>query len=140
MIRDELKAKSIAALKARDRDTRELLSGILGRFSEVEKSAGFEAWTEDSERSLIASYTKALKGSIEAMAGTELAARYQQEVDLLSEYLPKMLDEAATRAIVEPLLPDCRALGQLMGQVMKAHKGKVDPQLVRRIGTEAGLK
>ena len=140
MIRDEIKAKSIAALKARDRETRELLGGILGRFSEEEKRAGFEGWTEEGERKLIASYVKALKGSIEAMAGTDLAAKYQTEVDLLAPYLPQLLDEAATRAIVEPLVGECRALGQLMGRVMKEHKGKVDAGLVRSIAMELGLK
>jgi len=139
MIRDEIKAKSIAALKAGDRQTRSLLSGILGRFSEEEKSSGFGGWSEDVERRLIASYVKSLKGSIDAMAGTELAATYQDEIDLLADYLPQLLDEAATRAIVEPLVPECRVIGQLMGRVMKEHKGKVDPGLVRRIAAEAGL-
>jgi uncharacterized protein YqeY len=139
MIRDELKAKSIAALKARDRQTRSLLSGILGRFTEEEKSAGFKGWTEEAERSLVASYVKALKGSMEAMAGSDLASAYQAEIDLLADYLPQLLDEAATRAIVEPLVPECKVIGQLMGRVMKEHKGKVDPGLVRRIAAEAGL-
>ncbi len=84
MIRDEIKARSIAALRARDKATRSLLSGVLGRFGEEEKSAGFSGWTEDAERKLVASYVKSLKGSIEMMAGSDLAASYQAEVDLLA--------------------------------------------------------
>ena len=140
MIRDEIKARSIAALRARDKATRSLLSGILGRFGEQEKSAGFSGWTEEGERSLVASYVKSLKGSIEMMPGSDLAAAYQSEVDLLAPYLPQVLDEAATLAIVEALVPQCAGLGQLMGRVMKDHKGKVDGGLVRRLAMEAGLK
>ena len=140
MIREEIKAKSIAALKARDKETRSLLSGILGRFSEEEKSSGFAGWSEDIERKLVASYVKSLRGSIDMMAGTDLAAAYQSEVDLLADYLPQVLDETATRALVEALVPECGGLGQLMGRVMKDHKGKVDGGLVRRIAMEAGLK
>ncbi|MEE2828389.1 MAG: GatB/YqeY domain-containing protein [Myxococcota bacterium] len=140
MIREEIKAKSLAALKARDRETRELLSGVLGLFIEKEKTADFAGWTEASERGLVAKYVKSLKGSIEAMAGTELAAKYQSEVDLLEPYLPQVMDEAATRALVEGLVPECQGLGQLMGRVMKDHKGSVDGGLVRRIATELGLK
>ena len=140
MIRDEIKARSVAALRARDRETRELLSGVLGLFTEQEKTAGFPGWTEDSERGLVAKYVKSLKSSIEAMAGTDLAAKYQSEVDLLAPYLPQVLDEAATRALVESLAPECQGLGQLMGRVMKDHKGSVDGGLVRRIAMELGLK
>lgn len=140
MIREEIKAKSIAALRAGDKSTRSLLSGILGRFSEVEKSAGFSGWTEDGERKVVAAYVKSLKGSIDMMAGSDLAAAYQSEVDLRAPYLPQVLDEAATRALVEGLVPECGGLGQLMGRVMKDHKGKVDGGLVRRLAMEAGLK
>ena len=140
MIRDEIKAKSIAALKAGDKETRSLLSGVLGRFGEEEKSAGFGGWSEEGERQLVASYVKSLKGSIEAMKGSDLAAKYQAEIDLLADYLPQLLDETATRALVEPLIAECGAIGQLMGRVMKEHKGKVDPGLVRRIAAEGGLK
>ena len=83
MIRDEIKAKSIAALKAGDKETRSLLSGVLGRFGEEEKSSGFGGWSEDAERKLVASYVKSLKSSMEAMKGSDLAAKYQAEIDLL---------------------------------------------------------
>ena len=64
MVRDELKAMSIAALKARDKETRTLLSGVLGRFQEVEKSGKFDGWTEQSQRELIAAHIKQLSSSL----------------------------------------------------------------------------
>ena len=140
MIREDIKARSIAALKARDSATRSRLGGILARFLEVEKSAGFDGWTESKEQEIVAKYVKQLSASLEAMKGSKVAEAYAAEIGLLDQYLPKMLDEGATRELVAPLAEQARGLGQFMGLVMKEHKGKVDPRLVRAIGMDLGLK
>ena len=139
MIREQLKAKSIAALKSRDKETRSALTGILARFLEVEKSGNFEGFTEQSERSLVAAYAKSLKSALEQMADGAVADSYRAEIALLEPFMPQLLDEAATRELVTPLAEGARNLGMFMGSVMKQHKGKVDPTLVRRIGAELGL-
>ncbi len=139
MVRDELQKRSIEALRARDKVTRAQLSGVLGLFTEQEKAVGFDGWTEESQRALVARYVKSLKGASESMGDHPQAAAYRREIELLAPYLPQLLGEAETRAIVEPLVAECTALGQLMGRVMKDHKGKVDPQLVRSIAQELGL-
>lgn len=140
MIRDELKQKSIAALRARDKETRALLGGIIARFLEVEKSEGFTEWTEQAQRDVVGKYVKSLRSSFEALPDGDLARRYEAELALLEPYLPQLLDEAATRALVAPLAEKANGrLGPFMGMVMKAHKGSLDPALVRRIGQELGL-
>ncbi len=139
-VREEIKARSIAALKARDKDTRARLSGVLGRFTEVEKSGKFDGWTDEKERTVVASYVKALKGAVKDMPGTSLADSYTAEIMLLEPYLPQLLGKEETQKLVEPLIAGCRSIGQLMGMVMKEHKGKVDPSLVRTIAAELGLK
>ena len=139
MVRDELKAQSIAALKARDKETRALLSGVLARFTEVEKSGDFKGWTDANQRELVAKYVKQLSSSLKDLAGTDLGAKYQAEIDLLAPYLPQLLDEAATRAILEPLVGKVSGVGPVMGRVMGQYKGKVDPGLVRKLAGELGL-
>ncbi len=141
MILDDLKLQSITALKARDRETRELLGGVIAKFLEVEKSGNFTEWTEQAQRDLVASYVKQLSSSLDALKGTDLAAKYQTEIDLLSPYMPQLMDEAATRELVTPFAERANGrLGPFIGMVMKGHKGKVDPGLVRTIGAELGLK
>ncbi len=141
MIRDELKQKSIEALKARDKETRALLGGIIARFLEIEKSGDFTEWTDASQREVVAKYVKSLRSSMESLPGGELADRYKKELDLLEPFLPQTLDAAATRALVEPLAARANGrLGAFMGMVLKAHKGQVDAALVRSIGEELGLK
>jgi uncharacterized protein YqeY len=139
MIREQLKEKSIAALRSGDKQTRSQLIGILARFLDEEKSANFKGFTEQSERALVSSYVKMLKGGLEQLSEGELADSYRVEISLLEPYLPQLLDEAATRELVTPLAEAAHNLGMFMGSVMKTHKGKVDPALVRRIGGELGL-
>jgi len=139
MIREQLKARSVEALKAGDKETRALLTGVISRFLEEEKGSNFKGFTEESERALVSSYVKTLKSALDQLAGSELAERYQAEISLLEPYMPQLLDEAATRELVAPLAEGARNLGMFMGSVMKSHKGKVDPGLVRRIGQELGL-
>ena len=139
MICEQLKAKSIAALKSGDKETRAALTGILARFLEVEKSGKFDGFTEQSERALVAAYAKSLKSALEQMGDGAVADSYRAEIALLEPFMPQLLDEAATRELVVPLAEAARNLGMFMGSVMKQHKGKVDPALVRRIGTELGL-
>jgi uncharacterized protein YqeY len=114
--------------------------GVLARFTEVEKEQSFDGWTEDKERAIVAAYVKQLKGALGDLKGTALADSYQAEIDLLDPYLPRLLDREATRELVAPLVEQARSIGQFMGLVMKSHKGKVDPGLVRAIGQELGLK
>ena len=140
MIQDELRLRSREALKAGDKDKRLALSSILGKFGEAEKTARFDGWSEEAERALIASHVKGLKQAVDQMKSGPVVEQYLKEIVLLEPYLPQLLDEAATRALVEPIAANARALGQFIGMVMKEHKGKVDPVLVRRIGGELGLK
>ena len=139
MVREELKAMSIKALKARDKETRARLSGVLAEFTSAEKDGKFKGWTEEAERTLVAKYVKRLKGSLSELEGTDLGASYAAEIALLEPFTPQLLDEAATRALVEPLVGQVKGIGPLMGRIMKTHRGKVDPALVRRIAEELGI-
>jgi len=140
MIRDELKQRSKEALRAGDKETRLALSSVLGKFGEEEKSARFGGWTEALEQEVVARHVKGLRQGIEQMKTGPIVEGYRREIALLEPYLPQLLDEQATRALVEPIAAQARALGQFMGMVMKEHKGKVDPVLVRKIGGALGLK
>lgn len=60
------------------------------------------------------------------------------EVDYLGRWLPKKLDEAATRALVRGVIAELgvtgvQAAGRVTGQVLKQHKDAVDGGLVNRL-------
>ena len=75
------------------------------------------------------------------MRSAELRGKYQAEIDYLDVYMPKMLDEAATRALVEKAvaelgLSDPKMAGRVVGAVMKDNRGQVEPGLVKRLAEE----
>ena len=60
---------------------------------------------------------------------------------MILTFLPKLADEATTRAWVQAAIAESDAksakdLGRVMGAVMKAHKADVDGNLARRIASE----
>ena len=139
MIKEQLKALSIKALKEGDKATRARLGGILSEFLSEEKAEGFSGHTEESERKLVARYVKQLEGALGQMGDRPIADDYRAEIALLRPFLPQLMNEAATRDLVAPLAEQAGSLGQFMGLVMKEHKGKVDPKIVRALGQEFGL-
>ncbi len=140
MLKEKFKELSNQALREKDTETRKIMNNILAKFLELEKSGTFQAWTPQLEQDTIRSYIKALQKSLEQMKPGPVTESYQREIDVLSSFLPKALSEEETRALVVPLAENAKSIGQLLGAVMKEHRGKVDPEVVRRIGAELGLK
>ena len=60
---------------------------------------------------------------------------------VIESFLPKLADEATTRAWVDAAIAESGAtsakdLGKVMGALMKAHKADVDGNLARRLAAE----
>jgi uncharacterized protein YqeY len=144
---EEIDAKLRDAIKSRDSRSADCLRMLKSRLTEKRTSAGFEGeLTDEVARDVASTYVKQLKKAIDEFkkageAGKEHIEKTQWEVDYLSQFLPQLLDEAATRTIVEEALAasgitDPGQTGRAIGIVMKDHKGKVDPSLVRKIVEE----
>ena len=76
-----------------------------------------------------------------AAGRTDLSDREKAEIGVIQRYLPKMLDEDATRAIVRVTiqklgLTSKKDLGQVMKAVLAEHKGQVAGSLVQRLASE----
>lgn len=140
MLKDTFRELSNQALRNKDADGRRIMNNIMSKFLEVEKSGTFTGWTPSLEQDTIRSYIKSLQKAIEQLGNTPVAESYQREIAVLGEFLPKLMDEAETRALLEPLVAQSKNIGQLMGLVMKGYKDKVDPALVRKLAMELGLK
>lgn len=144
---EKIDAKLHEAMKAHDPQTTDCLRMLKSKITEKRTSAGFKGEVTDAVvQEVAAAYAKQL---IRAMAefekageaGREHIQRLQWEIDYLSEYLPKHLDEAATRAIVEEAIRETGATspaqsGRVIGMVMKGHNDEVDGALVRRLVEE----
>ncbi|MDM7914343.1 MAG: GatB/YqeY domain-containing protein [Candidatus Eisenbacteria bacterium] len=135
------------AIKARDLRSADCLRMLKSKLIEKRTSPGFQGELTDAVvRDVAATYVKQLQRSIAEFekageAGRGHIEKVRWEIEALSEYLPKHLDEAATRPIVEAAIRDTGATqpgqaGRVIGVVMKAHKDEVDAALVRRLVEE----
>jgi uncharacterized protein YqeY len=132
------------AMRAKDGPTKDLMRMIK---SEVTKQItskqhkgqeGDELWLM-----VIEAYVKSSQKALidyEAIGdeGAEHATQIRWEIEALQEYLPKRADEATTEAWVSEVIESMGGaanakVGAVMGAVMKAHKGEVEPALVRAV-------
>lgn len=147
-IKEELAAELRDAMKQQDVARRELIRIIDTEIALVRSAPGFSGEVDDDlYRRVIASYAKKMdKARVEYEGygdrGAEMAAQLAWEVGYLARWLPRKLDEEATRRLVNETIAelqvagDPKASGRVMGQIMKAHKDQVDGGLVNRLVAE----
>lgn len=147
-IKDELSVELIDALKTSDRNRKDVIRAIETEVSRAKSEPGFEGDVNDELYStVIASYVKKMvKARHEYVEmgerGAEMAAKLAYEAEYLARWMPKTLDEAATKALVLQSITDLsvddpKQAGKVVGHVMKDHKGEVDGGLVNRLVREA---
>ena len=147
-IKEELRAELHDAMRQKDAPRRELIRIIETEVTMARTSPDFTGEVDDDlYRRVIAAYAKKMdKARAEfeqgGERGAEMAAKLAWEVDYLSRWLPKKLDEAATRELVRLTVAelsvggDPKAAGRVIGAIMKTHREQVDGALVNRLVAE----
>ena len=155
MLKDQLRADMIAALKSGDSARRTLLGMVLAsvKNKELEKrgklikatldmtSEQVEAGSQlndEETMAVIASEIKRRKDSIaefEKGGRSELAASEQAEIDMLTPYLPEQMSDDALQVIVQKVIAATGAttakdMGKVMSAVKEEAKGSADGQRV----------
>ncbi|NJR77085.1 GatB/YqeY domain-containing protein [Sphingomonas corticis] len=141
MIRDDIKAAQIAAMKAGDKETRAAISLIQAAV----KNRDIEARApqsragkapEDDDALVVEVLQKMVKQRRESIemyrkgGREELAASEEAEVAVIERFLPAQLDEAATKAAIEAIKAEIGASGMKdMGRVMAELKARHGTQL-----------
>ena len=144
-IKEELSAELKDAMRARDRNRTDVIRQIRSEVQHAVTAAGFEG-EEDDElyRTTMAAYAKKMaKALVEyegyGERGAAAATKLRFEVEFLARWLPQGPSEEETTAIVDAVLQemgvtDAKAMGQVMGHIMKHHPaldGAVVSRLVR---------
>jgi uncharacterized protein YqeY len=135
------------AMRAKDRKTAVLMRMIKSKVTERTTSRDYRGESGDVLwQAVVESYVKASQKTLADYLklgdeGAEHAAQVQWEIDALAEYMPQLADADQTRVWVQEAIEalggkGSAVVGRVMGQVMKAHKGKVDPGLTKKIVTE----
>lgn len=137
-----LQDQLVAALKAHDAERASCIRQVKARLQEATNAPNFTGDVDDAlVVQVIGSYVKSLdKSMVELRAagekGADLVAKYSRETAYLAQFLPKLMDDAATQKLVKDTLAaqnitDPKQGGRVMGMILKAHKGQVDTALLK---------
>lgn len=128
------------ALKTKDElrlSTIRLLLSSVG-YARIEKRGEL---TDDEVLDVLAKAAKQRRESIEAAQSgnrTDVAEREQRELEIVSEYLPKQLDESEIETIARQIAGEVGAVdlkdrGKVMGPLMQRIRGKADGKLASQV-------
>lgn len=140
MIRDDIKAATIAAMKAGEKDRTAALRQISAKIKDrdiEERTAAKPTPDDELVVSVLQKMAKQRRESIEmydAGGRTELAAVERAELAVIEEFLPAMMDEAATKAAIEAIKAETGAssmkdMGTVMAELKARHGAVLDGKL-----------
>ena len=140
---EALRKDMVAAMKAKDKVTKEAVSALIAA---VKKAAIDEGCRDDIKGELvdkvILKELKTAKEQIDTCPAerTDLKEEYQARYDIIAKYAPKQMDEAEIKEVVASVLaemgldaPTAKDKGKIMKNLMPKVKGKADGKLVNEI-------
>ena len=140
MIRDDIKAATIAAMKAGEKDRTAALRQISAKIKDrdiEERTSGKDIPDDELVVSVLQKMAKQRRESIEMYVSggrEELAAVERAELAVIEEFLPQMMDEAATKAAIEAIKAETGAatmkdMGTVMAELKARHGAVLDGKL-----------
>jgi uncharacterized protein YqeY len=136
MIRDDIKAAQIAAMKAGDKESRAAISLIQAAIKNRDIEARTGKAPDDDDALVVEVLQKMVKQRRESIemyrkgGREELAASEEAEVAVIERFLPAQLGEAETKAAIEAIKAEIGATGMKdMGRVMAELKARHGSQL-----------
>ncbi len=134
-IKDSMKANDIVK-----RETLRLLSGMI-KNAEIEKGRESGEIGDEEVLKIIARFVKQRKESARQYregGRNDLAEKEEQELKIVSGYLPEQLGSEEIKNIVKEIVAETKSeseadMGKVMGLAMKKMGGKADGNTVRQI-------
>lgn len=136
MIRDELKAAQIAAMKGGDKPRLAAIRLMLAKIKDRDiELRGKEAGDDDAM--VVDVLQKMAKQRCESITmfdeggRDELAAAERSELEVIEQFLPKQMDEVETRAAINKVRDDLGAsgikdMGKVMAELKNRHATELD--------------
>ena len=137
MIRDDIKAAQIAAMKAGDKDTRNAVSLIQAAIKNRDIEARTGKAPEDDDMLVVEVLQKMVKQRRESIdmyrkgGREELAASEETEVAVIERFLPQQMSEEETRSAIEAIKAELGAggmkdMGRVMAELKARHASELD--------------
>ena len=138
---DEVRNAMVAAMKAKDKDTKDALSALLSALKNkaIEKRADL---TEEEEIQVVMKELKTVKETLETTPAdrTDIIDECKKRIAILEQYAPKLMGEHEIKDIIASVLaslgidtPTAKDKGKIMKDLMPQVKGKADGKLVNQI-------
>jgi len=140
MIRDDIKAATITAMKAKQKERTAALRQISAKIKDrdiEERTSGKQIDDDALVTSVLQKMAKQRRESIQMYRDggrEELAANEEAELAVIEEFLPQMMSEAETKAAIETIKAELGAktmadMGRVMGELKARHGAVLDGKL-----------
>jgi hypothetical protein len=138
MIRDDIKAALVSAMKGGDKES----TGTIRLIQSAIKNRDIELRTASAAPDDDAMVTEVLQKMIKQRRESvdlyrkgnreELAAREESEIAVIERFLPQQMDEAEARAAIQAIIADTGAssmkdMGKVMAEVKTRHATSIEP-------------
>ena len=139
MTLEGLRKDMVAAMKAKDKTTKDAISSLVAAAKKAAIDAGCrDDVPESMVDQVILKELKTVKEQIDTCPESreDLRAEYQARYDVIQKYAPQQMDETQIRAYLEEKYADVLATknkGQIMKAVMGDLKGKADGKLINQV-------
>ena len=136
-----IRGEMIAAMKARDKKRKDVLSMLLTALKNkaIDKR---EDLTTEEEDQIILKQIKQTKETLEMTPAdrTDIIEECEYTIKVLEEYAPKMMSEDEITAVIKEVLselaietPTAKDKGKIMKELMPRVKGKADGKVVNQV-------
>ncbi|QLC23403.1 GatB/YqeY domain-containing protein [Parasphingopyxis sp. CP4] len=137
MLRDDIKAAQVAAMKAKDSGRTAALRLILSKVKDRDIELRTEGGAKDDDTMVVDVLQKMVKQRRESISmyesggRQELADAEKAEVAVIEEFLPAMMSDDEAGKIIDALIEELGAqgpqdMGKVMGQLKARHAGDID--------------
>lgn len=138
---DLVRSEMMAAMKAKDKERKNVLSGLLTELKNFQINKMAEL-TEEDENHVVLKLIKQSKETLEMTPADrqDIIDECNYTIKVLEEYAPKMMDEAEITEVINSVLgelsietPAASDKGKIMKVLMPRVKGKADGGLVNQV-------
>ncbi len=138
---DLVRSEMMAAMKAKDKERKNVLSGLLTELKNFQINKMTEL-TEEDENHVVLKLIKQSKETLEMTPADrqDIIDECNYTIKVLEEYAPKMMDEEEIKETINSVLgelsietPAASDKGKIMKVLMPKVKGKADGSLVNQV-------
>lgn len=137
MLHNTIKDDMIKAWKAKDMDTKDVLSMVLAKFKNKTIDLKVSELEDKDAISILQKFIKEMEDEIDgfnSLGRTETVERLTKQLCVVKGYLPKLMSEDDIKAEIEKL--DDKSMKSVMAHFKTNFAGKADMSLVSRIARE----